>query len=96
MPFILHPGAMGDPVARWQERLNGWLRCHRSDHAQLDVDGIFGPRTQAATRTFQRAVGIVVDGVVGPETGSAIRRVAEGDAGASGVASPTARARTRR
>ncbi|WP_433600241.1 peptidoglycan-binding domain-containing protein [Nocardia sp. CA-135953] len=36
-------------------------------NGQVDVDGKFGPKTKAAERNFQRAVGIY-DGVVSPAT----------------------------
>ena len=38
------------------------------------VDGVFGPRTEAAVRGFQRSHGLEVDGVVGPATAAAINR----------------------
>jgi hypothetical protein len=37
-----------------------------------EIDGDYGPETQAAVAEFQRAVGLVVDGAVGPETAEAL------------------------
>lgn len=40
--------------------------------AGLVVDGIFGPRTTAAVKSFQRSHGLVADGIVGKKTWAAL------------------------
>jgi len=43
-------------------------RLNNLGYASGPVDGIFGPRTRAATRSFQQDQNIVVDGIVGDQT----------------------------
>ncbi len=40
---------------------------------ELEIDGEFGPQTEAAVKVFQEAAGIDVDGVVGPQTWGALQ-----------------------
>jgi peptidoglycan hydrolase-like protein with peptidoglycan-binding domain len=52
---------------RWiQESLNSVMGL------RLAVDGIIGPLTRSATRSFQQKAGLVADGIVGPKTESAL------------------------
>ena len=67
-------GDRGPDVADLQAKLN------EVDAAALDVDGIFGPLTDAAVRRFQTEESLRVDGIVGPKTrGALARRVAPSD-----------------
>lgn len=63
-------GSRGQAVRRLQRRLNIWIRRRRRSPfiRPLIVDGIFGPKTDAAVRIFQRSRGLRVDGIVGPRT----------------------------
>jgi len=58
---VLRQGARGEQVKVLQRNLGG-----------LAADGIFGPKTTQAVRTFQASRGLVVDGIVGPATWGAL------------------------
>lgn len=64
---ILRQGVGNSPVA--VRSLHYLLDAHG---AGLILDGIFGPRTNAAVRTYQGSHGLVVDGIVGPQTWQAL------------------------
>jgi len=59
-------GSTGPYVRELQERLE------RLGFDPGPLDGIFGPRTEAAVTRFQRSRGLVPDGVVGPATWKAL------------------------
>ncbi|SIS88008.1 glycoside hydrolase domain-containing protein [Alicyclobacillus vulcanalis] len=63
---ILQLGSTGDAVKQLQEDLNKVLGLH------LTVDGIYGPQTQAAVKSFQLQHGLTVDGIYGPQTAHAM------------------------
>jgi peptidoglycan hydrolase-like protein with peptidoglycan-binding domain len=57
----LSEGSEGNQVERLQRALGN-----------VKVDGIFGPETEAAVRSFQSSAGLSADGIVGPATSSAL------------------------
>ena len=64
-------GSQGDAVRGVQEEFQ--FRNESGDPSNgLQVDGIFGPKTDAAVRGFQQALQIAVDGIVGPVTWRAL------------------------
>lgn len=62
----LRLNAVGAEVVELQSRLNLLIA------AGLKTDGAFGPRTDAAVKTFQRSRGLTADGVVGKLTWEAL------------------------
>jgi hypothetical protein len=72
MGKLLRNGSTGAEVSAVQTELN---RCLTP---RLKVDGIYGPKTEAAVRHFQKAVGFRgrdVDGIVGPKTTLALFQI---------------------
>lgn len=64
-------GSEGEAVRAVQSQFQA--RNASGDPSQgLQVDGIFGPKTDAAVRGFQEAAGLTVDGIVGPFTWNAL------------------------
>lgn len=61
---VLRSGSIGAEVLKWQHFLVGL------DHYKGEVDNTFGPKTEAATREFQRDNHLTADGFVGRETWS--------------------------
>jgi peptidoglycan hydrolase-like protein with peptidoglycan-binding domain len=69
--IVVASGSTGDAVRGVQEEFQ--FRNLSGDPGQgLAVDGVFGPKTRAAVRGFQQALGITVDGIVGPVTWRAL------------------------
>ncbi|HTC73320.1 MAG TPA: peptidoglycan-binding protein [Solirubrobacteraceae bacterium] len=74
--IVLSAGGEGRQVQLLQKALGS-----------IKVDGIFGPETEAAVRSFQASRGLTVDGVVGPLTGAALRSQSAGAAFIADVSS---------
>ncbi len=55
-------GSRGPDVVAWQR------------HVDVADDGVFGTRTEEATRNYQVSKGLTADGVVGPQTWAAYRQ----------------------
>ena len=69
---MIRRGMIGSQVRDLQTALNGIAG------ANLKVDGIFGPRTEAAVRTFQAKLDLKTDGIVGKNTGAQLVSVTIG------------------
>ena len=63
---ILKQGSSGGEVKEVQRRLKNW------GYYFGEVDGIYGPATVAAVKSFQRKNGLKVDGIAGKETFAAL------------------------
>jgi peptidoglycan hydrolase-like protein with peptidoglycan-binding domain len=77
--IVLSSGSEGRQVRLLQQALGS-----------VKVDGVFGPETEAAVRSFQASKGLTVDGVVGPATSAALRSKTAGRALMSDFKSPIA------
>lgn len=63
---VLKMGSSGSQVRTLQTKLNNWgYNCGT-------VDGIFGSKTLAAVKQFQKNNGLTVDGIVGAKTAAAL------------------------
>jgi peptidoglycan hydrolase-like protein with peptidoglycan-binding domain len=76
--IVLSSGSEGRQVRLLQQALG------------INVDGVFGPETEAAVRSFQASRGLTVDGVVGASTSAALRKQITGRALMSDFKSPIA------
>lgn len=65
---VLHRGSSGPEVITVQRELNR----QSFPRPNLAEDGMFGPRTELAVKTFQRSNGLVPDGIVGSMTRAAL------------------------
>ncbi len=64
-------GSKGSAVRGVQEEFQ--FRNLSGDPSKgVQIDGIFGPQTEAAVRGFQEALQITIDGIVGPVTWRAL------------------------
>lgn len=55
-------GSAGSVVTQIQKKLSQW------GYYKYDIDGIYGSRTTAAVKSFQKANGLTVDGISGKQT----------------------------
>jgi peptidoglycan hydrolase-like protein with peptidoglycan-binding domain len=74
---VVKNGSTGHPIKTLQYLL-------RARGQNVVVDGLFGPRTEAAVQAFQTSQGLAADGIVGPMTWAAlvvqVKKGSQGDA----------------
>lgn len=73
----LREGVRGNEVRKVQEKLKQW------GYYTGETDGIFGPKTAEAVRSFQRKNGLTVDGIVGTQTYRALGITPQGSSSGS-------------
>jgi peptidoglycan hydrolase-like protein with peptidoglycan-binding domain len=73
MAQTLSLGSRGQDVRALQDALNYQIRRG----TPLKVDGVFGSKTDARVREFQKAAGLVVDGIAGAKTQAALYETTE-------------------
>jgi len=78
----LRLGSRGEAVKQLQRDLTGL-------GYKLNADGVFGPKTDAAVKRFQRDKNLTADGIVGPKTRAAIT-AAKGAGSTPSLPVPTA------
>ena len=71
----LRQGSTGPDVVVLQTALNRISQSYPAIPKIPAVDGIFGPRTEAAVRKFQQVFDLSSDGIVGPATWNAMVRL---------------------
>jgi peptidoglycan hydrolase-like protein with peptidoglycan-binding domain len=69
--LTVRQGSSGDAVRGVQEEF-AFRNLSGIPGTGLKIDGVFGPKTEAAVRGFQQALSIAVDGIVGPITWRAL------------------------
>lgn len=67
-----------EPITNLKQGSKGasvrWLQYElRVNDYDVAVDGVFGPKTDAAVRHFQFHAGLITDGIVGPKTRSKLK-----------------------
>jgi peptidoglycan hydrolase-like protein with peptidoglycan-binding domain len=65
-PPTISRGSTGDWVAELQRSLN--TKPYTESGPYLEVDGVFGPKTEAGVEKYQSYHHLTVDGIVGPQT----------------------------
>ena len=75
---MLQRGMKGDDVRELQIRVAGWA-ADSTQQTYIEIDGDFGPSTEAAVKRFQQAYGLTADGIVGSQTWQVLNSLEESD-----------------